>query len=305
MSRGLRLGVSANSDEHRGRPGSGAPGANIFGGRGGLTGVLAPELTRASVGATLRARRTWATTGARAVALLRAGDQWMGEEHPVTEEEIVVSYALYGDSPWDRVTVYDTRGPVLHRDLNAEAGHAPDLVRIRWGGARHRDRYRWASWTGHLQVSGADLLEARPWAVMHQEQTITVSGTRIDWSSATYGNDNGVVVRLDPTDNAEITVEATVIEDARTERFSVPLTDLTDGPVRHGLGGAGLHVTVERIADVTRLPLTLAGDLSVRPPKGDSALYVHAVQADGHEVWTSPLFFTSGQPVSRGPAERV
>ncbi len=74
MARGLRLGASAASDEHRGRPGGGAPGANIFGGHGGLTGVLAPELTRDDVGRSLRARRTWATTGARAVALLRSGD---------------------------------------------------------------------------------------------------------------------------------------------------------------------------------------------------------------------------------------
>ncbi|HXO12963.1 MAG TPA: hypothetical protein VN871_11435, partial [Mycobacterium sp.] len=41
LARGLRLGASAASDEHRGRPGGGAPGANIFGGHGGLTGVLA------------------------------------------------------------------------------------------------------------------------------------------------------------------------------------------------------------------------------------------------------------------------
>jgi hypothetical protein len=109
------------------------------------------------------------------------------------------------------------------------------------------------------------------------------------------GNDTGVVLRLDPAGAAEITIEAAITEDARTERFRVPLTDLADGPVRHELGGAGLHVTVERIADVARLPLTLTGELSVRPPVGeDSALYVHAVQADGHEAWTSPLFLVSG-----------
>ncbi|WP_405142081.1 hypothetical protein OG589_33175 [Sphaerisporangium sp. NBC_01403] len=295
MSRGLRLGVSANSDEHRGRPGGGAPGATIFGGRGGLTGVLAPGLTRASVGTTLRARRTWATTGARAVALLRAGDRWMGEELDVADEDLAVSYALYGDAPWERMTVYDTRGPVLHRDLNAEAGHAPGLVRVRWGGARHRDRYRWASWTGSAEISGAELIEARPWAVMHQEQTVKADGGRVGWSGATYGNDTGVVLRLGPGGDAVVTVEATVAEDARAERFSVPVSDLAGGAVRRELGGAGLHVTVEPLADIARLPLTLAGELSVRPPSGESALYVHAVQADGHEVWTSPLFFTSAR----------
>ncbi|HJZ35925.1 MAG TPA: hypothetical protein VJ204_06595, partial [Solirubrobacterales bacterium] len=122
LTRGLRLGASASSDEHRGRPGAGAPGANVFGARGGLTGVLAPELSHAAVGVALRARRTWATTGTRAVALLRAGDAWMGDEMEVDGEPIVASYALYGDAPWEELTVFDTEGVLLRRRLVDEVG---------------------------------------------------------------------------------------------------------------------------------------------------------------------------------------
>lgn len=279
MRRGLRLGVSANSDEHRGRPGSGAPGANIFGTRGGLTGVLAPELTHAAVGATLRARRTWATSGARAVALLRAVDHWMGDECVVDGDEMVLSYALYGDAPWEHLAVYDTHGLLLERDLSAEAGHAPGRIRVRWGGARHRDRYRWASWTGRIEIDGPGLLDVRPWATMHPEQTISVADGRVHWSSATYGNDTGVILDLNETETSEITIDATIAE-------------LATSAVRRDLGGAGLHVTVERIADATTLPRTLAGDLTVRPPAGDSAVYLRARQSDGHQAWTSPLFLS-------------
>jgi hypothetical protein len=291
LSRGLRVGVSANGDEHRGRPGGGAPGANIFGTRGGLTGVLAPELTHAAVATTLRARRTWATTGTRAVALLRAGDQWMGDERPVGDEPFAVSYALYGEAPWEEVTVFDTEGQLLHRDLGVEAGHAPDLIRIRWGGARHRDRYRWASWTGAAAVTGAELIGAEPWAFVHQEQALTVADGRVGWSAATFGNDVGAVLRLGAGDEAEIAVEASIAEESRTERFTVRRADLATGPHRHDLGGAGLQVTVELLASPDSLPLTVEGELTVSPPPGDSALYLHARQADGHQVWTSPLFF--------------
>ncbi|MGN6725421.1 MAG: hypothetical protein ACTHLZ_05860, partial [Tepidisphaeraceae bacterium] len=38
IARGYRIGVSAAGDEHRGRPGGGAPGVDVFGTRGGLTG---------------------------------------------------------------------------------------------------------------------------------------------------------------------------------------------------------------------------------------------------------------------------
>jgi hypothetical protein len=294
LARGLRIGASAASDEHRGRPGAGAPGANIFGARGGLTGVLAPELSHAAVGATLRARRTWATTGTRAVALLRAGDQWMGDEREVGEDTVLLTYALYGGAPWEEVTLLDASGELLRRDLIAERGRAADLVRVRWGGARHRERYRWASWTGSAEVRGAEVLAADPWAVLHPEQMIGLDGPRIHWETRTFGNDVGVILRLGPGAGAEIAVEARVIEDGREESLVVGRANLAAGPVRRELGGAGLHLTVEPVASTADLPLTLTGELTVEPPLGESAVYLHARQADGHEVWTSPLFFTRG-----------
>jgi hypothetical protein len=308
LARGLRLGASASSDEHRGRPGAGAPGANVFGARGGLTGVLAPELSHAAVGVALRARRTWATTGARAVALLRAGDAWMGDEMEVNGEPIVASYAIYGDAPWEELTVFDTEGVLLRRRLADEVGvgtsesaasgdgagpaTAPtgDLVRVSWGGARHRDRYRWATWTGSVDIGGAELLGAEPWAFLHPEQELSVDGSRLRWSARTFGGDVGAFLRLGPGD-AELAIQARVAEDDRVERFTVRRGELDAGPVRRDLGGAGLHVTVERVAAPADLPLTLAGELTIDPPPGDSAVYLHARQADGHEVWTSPLFF--------------
>jgi len=303
LARGLKLGASASSDEHRGRPGAGAPGANIFGGRGGLTGVLAPELSHRAVGAALRARRTWATTGTRAVALLRAGEAWMGDEIEVGEEPIVATYALYGDAPWEELTVFDAEGPLLRRRpadevraSTAADGAGPgggtaaaELVRIRWGGARHRDRYRWATWTGTAEVRGAELRGAESWAFLHPEQRLSVDGSRLRWSTRTFGGDIGATLRLGRGD-AELAIEARVEEDDRVERFTVRRADLDAGPVRHDLGGAGLHVTVERVAAPADLPLTLTGRLTIAPPRGDSAVYLHGRQADGHEVWTSPLF---------------
>lgn len=49
VRRGWKLGVCANSDEHRGRCGGSVPGTAVFGTRGGLTGILSSELKRADV----------------------------------------------------------------------------------------------------------------------------------------------------------------------------------------------------------------------------------------------------------------
>ncbi|MFZ1754075.1 MAG: DUF3604 domain-containing protein, partial [Caldilineaceae bacterium] len=62
---GYTVGVMCNSDGHKGRPGAEGPGAGEFGIGGGLTCVLAEELTRDAVFAALKARRCYGTTGPR------------------------------------------------------------------------------------------------------------------------------------------------------------------------------------------------------------------------------------------------
>ena len=75
LQRGYRIGICANSDGHKGRPGAAYPGASTFGSLGGLTCVLARELDRESIYDALERRHFYATTGNRslvAVDLLTA-----------------------------------------------------------------------------------------------------------------------------------------------------------------------------------------------------------------------------------------
>ncbi|CAM2839843.1 hypothetical protein BST27_08645 [Mycobacterium intermedium] len=291
LARGLRFGASAASDEHRGRPGGGSPGANIFGGYGGLTGILAPALTSAEVGRGLRARRTWATTGARAVALLRSGDHWMGDEIFSETTDLAASYALYGTAGWEEVLAYDTTGPVWRRDLHAEAGLSRQLVRIRWGGARHRDRYRWATWVGRMSIDGTAVEDMTPWAATHPEQRLELHGAEAEWRTTTYGSDIGLVARLADLGRTRFEIEARVLEDDLTTGFTVNGADLiADGHRDVEVGGLNLRIRLERIAEPAALPSTVKGDLKLHLPPADSAMYLRARQFDGHQVWTSPLF---------------
>ncbi len=293
LTRGLRLGASAASDEHRGRPGGGAPGANIFGGYGGLTGVLATELTRAQVGRALRCRRTWATTGARAVALLRTGEHWMGDEVEADDGQVHAEYALYGSTGLEELEVRDTTGLLWRRDLHTETGFSDQLVRIRWGGARHRDRYRWATWTGQLQVSGTDVVEVTPWAAAHPEQHFDTRADGLTWRTVTYGSDIGVVVRLSQLAQARLDVSTTVLEDGLEAALTITGEQLMHtGQHEARVGGLNLTVTVERIAEPAMLPVTVTGRVALDLPHGDSAVYLRARQSDGHQLWTSPLFLS-------------
>lgn len=62
---GYRVGIVANSDGHKGRPGACYPGASFFGSYGGLTCFLAERLDRGSIFESMRRRRHYATTGNR------------------------------------------------------------------------------------------------------------------------------------------------------------------------------------------------------------------------------------------------
>src|SRR5690606_24034215 len=54
---GYRVGIVANSDGHKGRPGAEGPGASMFGAYGGLTCLQMPELSREATFEALRARK--------------------------------------------------------------------------------------------------------------------------------------------------------------------------------------------------------------------------------------------------------
>ncbi|MHA1688344.1 MAG: DUF3604 domain-containing protein, partial [Promethearchaeota archaeon] len=65
FDKGYRVGIVANSDDHKGRPGIGYPGASKFGTQGGLTCFLTSELSRESIFKALSLRKHYATTGER------------------------------------------------------------------------------------------------------------------------------------------------------------------------------------------------------------------------------------------------
>jgi len=84
---GLRIGFVAGSDTHSARPGGSAK--EPLGYWGGLAAVWAPTLKRRDIFEALKARRTYALTGARIVLEMTVNDLPMGSEGPKAEEALV------------------------------------------------------------------------------------------------------------------------------------------------------------------------------------------------------------------------
>jgi hypothetical protein len=297
LARGYRLGASASGDEHRGRPGGGAPGASIFGVRGGLTGVLAPGLNRRDVAEALRRRHTWATTGERNVALLTCAEHVQGDELSAAGP-LTLKYRLLGQRGWEYVALLDQRGVLWQRDLHRELGFAPDRLRLRWGGARVKDRYRWASWKIDLEVKGSAVGHWTARGFEHPEERARASGRgSFQIERATHGDADELELELVALPDALLTIRATVASfDGSTSapiEWQVRGHDLlAAGSARRELGGVDLFLAIERVT-ARALPLVLSGEVPLTPGESGRdarAVYLFARELGDAKVWTSPLF---------------
>ena len=308
LTRGYRLGASASSDEHQGRCGGGAPATSVFGSRGGLTGVLADGFDRAQVGRALRARRTFATTGERAFASLRHGAHWMGE---AVKGSGPLSYRLLGDAGWESVELHDADRVVWRRDLHAELGLSERRVRLTLGGARIKDRYRGAYWSGEIRVTGAVIQDFQAFGFDHPEQTCWRQGaTGLAVRTVTHGDTDAIELTLSQLEGCRIEVRFAIgtyvkVGDplrppanphAPEAALVVTGAELREaGRVAATLPGAELEVAVERVSE-RPLPRDVSGDIDLAPlglERGvEHPLFVTARQRDQARVWTSAVFLT-------------
>jgi hypothetical protein len=307
MRRGYKLGASAAGDEHRGRCGGGVPGTAVFGTKGCITGVIADALDRVSVARALRARHTWATTGERTVGLTRCGRHLQGDEF-AHRGAARIEYRFLGDAGWDHVAAFDGDGMFWERDLQEELGHSERRIRVRFGGARIKDRYRAAEWRGTIRVTNAVINGFAGRGFEHVEENCwRESATRIGFRSDTYGDADAIEIDVTNLAHAEIRIEATIdgyvkvgdplagnpfIHCPRVEWTVMGDELLRSGRLRNELPGVEMFVAIERLADAA-MPRELRGTLEVAPkngPHGHRPIYFVARQVDDAKVWTSAMF---------------
>jgi hypothetical protein len=309
IARGYKLGASASGDEHRGRPGGGMPGAQVFGVKGGLTGVIADTLDRASVGRALRARHTFAATGERLVGLTTCGRHLQGDEF-AAKGAARIDYRFLGGAGWDEIAAYDHAGCFWRRDLQKEAGYSERRIRIRWGGARIPDRYRWAEWRGTISILNGTIHAFSGGGFEHPEESVWRAGpTDLGFRTDTYGDADHAVIdvgnlaacrirvagRIDSYSKVGNPLDGNPFVHCPTFDWEVSGAELLrGGSLRRELGGTELFLAIERVTDA-QLPREVRGSVEIEPrngPHGFRPVYFHGRQADDAKVWTSAMFIT-------------
>jgi hypothetical protein len=99
LARGYRLGFVGSGDSHDGHPGLVHLAS---GGSGGIAAILSEETTRESILAALRARRAYATNGARIILDVELDGRPMGSVVPLSDSGRLVVRVIAPD-PLDRI----------------------------------------------------------------------------------------------------------------------------------------------------------------------------------------------------------
>ena len=286
LERGCRVGFVAGSDDHKGRPGASYPGAASFGVYGGLTCVLAAELTRKGVWEALKSRRCYATTGERIDVDVRAqdGTRWIGEAFDA--DRIDLSVSVTGTAGIEEVRVMRGRECVCRHPERLE--RHPDRLRVVWSGARIRGRDRMARWDGSLTLVGGRILEAAGYAFdSAAEGIVEQTADRVAWRSVTSGDEDGLLLDLDAGPEASLRFESEIAF------FEVRLGEVLESPRVHEAGGEGLRVRVERAPVGGGRSCRFDYTEPVPASGGPHPYYVRVTQIDGARAWTSPFYVGS------------
>lgn len=120
------------------------------------------------------------------MAVLSHGETFMGSEGRL-DPDGTLDLRLLGDEGWEEIAIYDADRLVWRRDEQARLGASSRHFRVRLGGARIKDRYRGAWWSGEIRVIGAQReLELAPAA----EHRLFVNARQRDqsrvWTSALF-----------------------------------------------------------------------------------------------------------------------
>jgi len=308
FDQGYRVGILANSDGHKGRHGASHPGASLFGAYGGLSCLLARELTRESIAECLRHRRHYATTGCRAYlnaqavfdrpARIHSDDPKLGM--PVTSSE-----GLRADM--GAVTEYDGDSVTLEFELMTE-GAIQDIevrnlmetvevlrpygeadlgrrIRLIWEGSEYRGRGRQTIWDGGATLAGNAFEDPVPVNFWNLDKKLEqTADNRLQWKSLTTGGFSGVDVRLADPRAGTLTIATPLINE------SIPVASIGLAPRIFENGGIRRRMKVFRLPDANECRRVKH---AVRVPlhRGrDNAVYLRATTEDGFFIYSSPVY---------------
>lgn len=313
LEQGYRVGILANSDGHKGRHGASHPGASLFGAYGGLSCLLAPDLTRAGLFDALRRRHHYATTGCRMVLNVNAAFEsearlydddpnvgptrdrpgrraMMGDIVQSDADTVELTIEAHASAPIERLEIRNGLD-VLETWRPFDDAALGRRIRVIWEGSEYRGRGRQTVWDGGCTLEGNSVERFSPINMWNLDKKIvqTAPGA-LSWTALTTGGFGGFDAWLADPRSGTLRIDTPLV------KAEVPIADIGRDDLVFSAGGIGRAIRLFRLPDANpehRLRLTRRIRLK---PQGDNALYVRLTQEDGHLIWSSPIYVFRDKP---------
>ena len=308
FDQGYRVGILANSDGHKGRHGASHPGASLFGAYGGLSCLLATDLTRDAIFEALRRRHHYATTGTRALletrvrfdrpASLYGDDPDMGGRITSAVTEAMMGDILRSDddtvtfeidvaagAPIERIEIRN-RKTVLEIWRPYTAEQLGRRIRVIWEGSELRGRGRQTVWDGGAIFEGNEI---ESFAAINQwnldKPLRQSSANALDWQTLTTGGFGGADIVLKSAKDGALRIDTPLV------KCDLTVSDIgLDDIVLETGGGIDRRMRVFRLPDENHVASAELTRRIKRSELGEDALYVCITLEDGHRIWSSPIY---------------
>ncbi|MCB1463643.1 MAG: DUF3604 domain-containing protein [Nitratireductor sp.] len=304
---GYRVGIVANSDGHKGRPGASYPGPSTFGAVGGLTCLRMPELSRAALVGCLRSRHHFATTGNRMFmeVSLAFDDQGtiyrddpaifdspgtrsmratMGDIVHLPQGNAGLTVKVLGTAQILRVDVFNGLELVgTYRPY--EPSQMGRTIRVVWQGAEYRGRFRAVTWDGKAALTGNRIESFQAINFLNPDKRVAkTSDGGLEWRSVTTGNLSGLQLVLAEPDSGKLRLTTAAAD------LEVDIRDIGYEELAVEAGGLEKRLSVMRLPDhLDRLDFECFQPVNIDKP-GDNAIYVRVTDMEGNQAWSSPIY---------------
>ena len=308
---GYRVGIVANSDGHKGRPGASYPGAALFGAVGGLTCFLVNDLSRTSILDAIRKRHHYATTGGangRPLITLdahfaeggtlyhddpchgRDGGQAatsavMGDIIHLADGDLEIAAEIRASAPIERVDIFngldliETVRPYRQEELG-------ERIRVIWEGAEYRGRFRQVIWDGSAFLSDNEIVSSKAINFFNRDKLLEQpSPVELNWRALTTGNIGGFDMVLRDAYSGTLKIETPLV------KAGVPLEDIGyEDEVFDASGVLPRYLKLFRLPTVNPYrEMKIRRRLALKE-SGDNAIFIRVTLEDGTLCWTSPIY---------------
>ncbi|MBD3195773.1 MAG: DUF3604 domain-containing protein [Candidatus Lokiarchaeota archaeon] len=327
FKKNYRIGIVANGDDHKGRPGIAYPGASKFGALGGLTCFLAKNFSREAIFEALKRRHHYATTGERIYIevvgklncsgeLFRRDPAVFSLENNITENTneiimgdiirvsevknhptITLEVTIEGHSPIERIELFngmvllETIKPFLINELGEiESVKNYKKIRVLWEGAEFKARRRNVQWMGTAEFRGNIIQKVSSFNFWNLDNPLVKeSPNKVSWNTMTSGNFQGFDVILQDGMKGSFDFKSNQVE------FTIPISEIGLEDKIIEIGGIDKKVRIFRIPIFNRIrSYHFSRKLELNPnTKKDEQIWIRATFENGHQAWSSPIYIIS------------